>query len=84
MLTAFEFYDLLHEKPFRPFRVYLKDGRTFDTRYPHLTKAGVDYLLIGTPAEGVPIPFAETSDKIPLSMIDRVEMLTPEPASSSS
>ena len=76
MQTAIEFYDRLHEEPFRPFRVYLKDGRVFDIRFPHLTRVGVDYLLIGVPANHEPIPFAEYTVKVPLSQVDRVESLT--------
>ena len=35
-MQAMELYDLTHREPFQPLRVVMKDGRTFDVRYPRL------------------------------------------------
>jgi hypothetical protein len=81
MLTPVEFYDRLHEEPFRPLRVHVKDGRVYDIRYPYLNIVGVNYVIIGVPATDAGIaPFAEYSDKVPFSMIERVEELISESA----
>jgi hypothetical protein len=36
-----ELYDLLHEEPFKPFRIVLSDGRRFHIRYPRINMVGV-------------------------------------------
>lgn len=38
---------LLRKEPFRPFRLYLTDGRIFDIRVPCLNLAADDRLVVG-------------------------------------
>ncbi len=33
-MTAQDLLELLRTRPFRPFRIYASDGRTFDVRHP--------------------------------------------------
>jgi hypothetical protein len=35
-------------EPFRPFRIHMVSGKTFDIRHPEMIKAGKTYLLIFT------------------------------------
>jgi len=70
-----EMYDLLHQEPFQPFRVYLKDGRIFDIRYPDLNRATVTSFLIGIPLVGAPDPRAERAVYVAWENITRVEPL---------
>ena len=42
----------LKEKPFRPFRVALTDGRTFDIHHPGMVMPGRRSAVIGIPAPG--------------------------------
>jgi hypothetical protein len=71
-----ELYDLLHKRPFVPFRVHLTDGRVFDVRYPRINIVGVAYIIIGIPIPNDPEPIADHSIKIPLSFIKGVEPLS--------
>jgi hypothetical protein len=68
-------YDLLHKKPFEPFRLHLTDGRVFDVRYPDMNMVGVTWIRVGVlaPDETDPDPFPDHTVKIPLSLIREVE-----------
>jgi len=39
----------LRQQPFRPFRLTLTDGRTYDIRHPELVALGRSSLFIGFP-----------------------------------
>jgi hypothetical protein len=43
---------LVRQQPFRPFRITLTDGRTFDVRHPELAMVGRTTVAIGLPANG--------------------------------
>lgn len=58
-MTVQTFRDLLHERPFKPFRVVMSSGLSYEVRHPEmamLTKTGI---LVGLEAEddGVPARF---------------------------
>ncbi len=81
MITAEELYHTLHRKPFQPLRVHIQDGRVFDILHERMAVVGVDYLDIGVPAPGVPLPICDYTEMIPLDWITRVETLNlAEPA----
>jgi hypothetical protein len=42
-----EFRALLDDRPFRPFRVTLTDGRTYDVMHPELALVGRSVVVIG-------------------------------------
>ncbi len=46
----------LRQKPFRPFRVTLTDGATYDIRHPELVALGRSSVFIGFPKPGDPEP----------------------------
>jgi hypothetical protein len=48
-MTAEELYQTLHRKPFKPFRVYLRDGRTYDIRFPEINMVTEAAFSIGIP-----------------------------------
>ena len=73
MITAEELYHTLHRKPFRPFRVFVKDGRVFDIRYHRNNVVGVDYFVIGIPSIEDPEFIADRTVRVPIELIDRVE-----------
>jgi hypothetical protein len=57
-MTVKTFRDLLHAQPFRPFRVVMSSGQSYDVHHPEmawLTKSdlfvGVGNTKIGVPAE---------------------------------
>jgi hypothetical protein len=71
-----ELYNLVHHEPFHPFRLHLKDGRTAEVRYPHLTMVGVEFVDLGIPIPEDPDPFiCDRIDSYYLPDIERVELL---------
>jgi hypothetical protein len=46
MLTYQRVLDYVKAEPFRPFRIHLASGRTFDIRHPEMIKVLKSYLLI--------------------------------------
>jgi hypothetical protein len=44
--------ELVRRQPFRPFRITLTDGRTYDVRHPELAMVGRSTVAIGLPANG--------------------------------
>jgi len=75
MIDAMDLYRTLHRKPFQPFRVYLKDGRFYDIRYPRNNVVGTTFFVIGIPTLEDPEFVAERTIRVPLEDIDRVENL---------
>lgn len=74
-----ELYDLIHRQPFQPLRVVMKDGRSFEARFPRLAIVGPYHLYLGIPIPGDDDPVLPISDPIeclPLIGIDRVEALS--------
>jgi hypothetical protein len=73
-----ELYDLFHRQPFQALRVVMKDGRSFEARFPRLAMVRPHYLYLGIPIPGDTHPRLPISDPIeclPLMDIDRVESL---------
>jgi hypothetical protein len=74
-----ELYALFHRQPFQPLRVVMKDGRSFEARFPRLAIVGFQHLYLGIPIPGDPDPVIPISDPIeclPLMDIDRVESIS--------
>jgi hypothetical protein len=81
MITAADVRQRIQERPFRPFRVYLKDGRQFDVPDPFWTLVGEPVLILGVAAKDEPpshIP--DHSVWVDYRLIDRVELLPVETA----
>lgn len=80
-MDPIELYDLLHKRPFQPFRVHLNDGRIFDIRYPYMNMVGVTWIRIGvlTPGDTASLPIPDHSVKVPLLLISKVEPLLDAP-----
>lgn len=54
MVTAADMRKRILERPFKPFRVYLTDGRSFDIHDPTWNLAAEAILLIGVAPEDDP------------------------------
>ena len=62
-------------RPFRPLRVYLKDGRTFDVRFRELAIVGHDYLALGIPAPLERDAIYDAVEHVRLEDIDHIDRL---------
>lgn len=68
-------FGYLRAIPFRPFRLLMNSGKTFDVRHPDFLRVGKDSLVFfyaNTPDE----PY-DHWDTVGLLLIERIEHLTP-------
>ncbi|MDB5345746.1 MAG: hypothetical protein JWP89_4123 [Schlesneria sp.] len=58
-MTVQTFKDLLSQRPFRPFRLVMSSGQTYDVRHPEMALLTRSDLLVGTgdADDGVPAEF---------------------------
>jgi hypothetical protein len=70
-----QLYQTLNRKPFVPFRVILKDGRSFVVWSRFMAVVCATYFAIGVPPVGQTGPVAEYVERVNLQDIDRVEDL---------
>jgi hypothetical protein len=70
--------DILHwlrAQPFRPFRITMNSGRSYEIRHPEIVRVLRTSLIIFTPTEKEEV--YETGDMIGLVLIERIEPLNP-------
>lgn len=67
-------------RPFRPLRIYLRDGRTFDVRFRELVIVGHDYLALGIPAPLERDAIYDAVEHVQLEDIDHIDRLGGTPA----
>jgi hypothetical protein len=57
-MTVQTFRDLLAQRPFKPFRLVLSSGQTYEVRHPEMAFLTKTALLVGTDVDdGVPAEF---------------------------
>ena len=58
-MTLQAFRELLHQRPFRPFRLVMSSGQTYEVRHPEMALLTRTDLLVGTNVanDGVPAEF---------------------------
>jgi len=72
MMRPHDIVTEIFAEPFRPFRIHLASGRTFDVRHPEVVQLGRSTLTLFTPM--VDIPDAEGPwYKISLTLIESIE-----------
>ena len=54
MLTPPQVLSYIKAQPFRPFRLHMTSGQTFDIRHPEMVKLGKSFLLVFSFASGEP------------------------------
>ena len=80
MIDREELNRLLRQKPFRPFRVILRDGRTYYV-HPRMNLVADTFIKIGIPAAGRPAPIVDHTEYVRLADIDRIEDLSDDTSS---
>jgi len=83
MIQAEELYHTLHRKPFQPFRVQLRDGRSYDIRHEHLAIVGQTWLHIGIPLPHAPDEPWPLYDYVVTVDLADIEQVAPLPAPTS-
>lgn len=74
-----QLYEFLHRKPFQPFRVHMKEGRTVDVYFPDTNLLGQGFMEIGILEPNSPDRIPERCEFVLLSQVVQVELL-PGPA----
>ena len=72
----------LRERPFRPFRLLLSNGTTYDIRHPEMAIPTLGSVNIGIPAAQAPPPSADAVVVVSLMHIVQIEHIAPTPAAS--
>ena len=78
-----ELQRLLRQKPFQPFRIVVRDGRTYEIRNPRMNLLAASYINVGLPDTSLPEPICDHTEQVRLDAIVRTEPL-PTPQTSSS
>lgn len=55
-MTVQTFRDLLQEKPFKPFRIVMSSGQTYEVRHPEMAFVTKTDMLVGIDIEEDEIP----------------------------
>ncbi len=80
MVSYEELYRLLRQKPFRPFRVILRDGRHYDV-HPRMNLLAETFINIGIPAPDLKPPICDHTEHVKLAEIVRIEDLSNDTSS---
>src|SRR5437660_992330 len=67
--------DALRQQPFRPFRLFVSDGATYDVPHPDLCMAGPRIAIIGIPPPGTAAPVLDRFAVVDLVHVTRLEPL---------
>ncbi len=83
MVKPEEMKALLKQRPFRPLRVHVNDGTSYDIIYPEINLVASDTFAIGVPlaVRAEPWPMAQRHMLLGWEVIDRVEVLPAVPSS---
>jgi hypothetical protein len=74
MITYQRVLDYVRAEPFRPFRLHMASGQTFDIRHPEMVKVLRSYVLIfKTGAESADVP--DELDTVSLLLIESISHL---------
>ena len=78
-MSSKEIVRYLTSSPFRPFRLHLASGRTFDIRHPEMVKIGKRDLIIFTFVSDNPAVYDDW-DSVGLLLIESISHLEPSAA----
>ncbi len=74
MITAQDVLSYLKAQPFRPFRLHLPSGRTFDVRHPEMVRVTKNHLLLFSLVSDNPDIF-DRWDMVGLMLIESISFL---------
>ncbi len=76
MMTPKEIERYMRSEPFRPFRIHMASGRTFDIRHPEMVRVGKHDLVIFTFVADDP-RLHDDWDTVSLMLIESISHLEP-------
>lgn len=75
MMRALDIREFAQRRPFKPFRLTLTDGRTYDVRHPDLVMVGRSTVIVGVPAADETEAVFDRAIHVDLLHIMEVELL---------
>ena len=78
-MQSADILEFVRRRPFKPFRITLTDGRTYEVHHPELAMVGISAVVIGVPAPNYVEPVYQRAVTIDLGHIMEAEPL-PAPA----
>jgi len=72
-----ELRGLLKKVPFKPFRLYLSNGQSYDVTHPDLAVVGRNDVFIGLPSGDLPAGVYDRFAFVALMHINNIEPLPP-------
>ncbi len=73
MRRSEELKHLLRQRPFRPFRIHLVNGKVLDVVCPEITLIGEDMAIIGITDPQNPDPYSDDFELVLMNQIQQVE-----------
>ena len=74
MLTPQTVQDFVKAQPFRPFRIHMASGRTFDVRHPEMIKVLKSYVIIFKVRQE-PTDFPDEAESVSLMLTESISPL---------
>lgn len=78
-MTPNDIREDLRADPFRPIRLIVSDGTSYDIHHPELCMVGLGSVIIGLASDQTS-PFFERTVRVDCRHISRIEPLRPNPA----
>lgn len=74
MMRSEELRSLLRQRPFRPFRVHLSNGKILDVICPEINLIGEGFAIIGITDPKNPDPYSDDFELVLMNEIQQVEL----------
>ncbi len=74
MITPTDVLSYVKAKPFRPFRIHMASGETFDVRHPEMARVGRNSLMLFTFVGDTPELY-DRWETISLMLMERISQL---------
>jgi len=74
MIAPQELMSYLKAEPFRPFRIHMASGQTFDIRHPEMARVGRNFLIIFTFVSDRP-ELLDRWETVSLMLMERISHL---------
>jgi hypothetical protein len=75
MIRPQEIRDLLKKQPFRPFRIHMSNGKSYDVQHPELALVTRSEIVVSQPVPGSADPMGEGIHLVSVLHINSIEIL---------
>jgi hypothetical protein len=75
MMTSQRIVNCITAEPFKPFRISMASGRTFEIRHPEMVQVGKTTMTIFTSMSDDPVESAQRQHEVSVILIESIEPL---------